>query len=100
MAFLGSIFYLLKLVLVIINLFRTYVSCDKYKNDLYVLLSGDDELFIVLEDNEDNECPICFYEEKIGDVWRILKCKHKYHASCVDEWIIQNHSCPECREIV
>ena len=49
----------------------------------------------VLENNNDNECPICW--EKINDNKITLKCSHSYHTNCIDTWLLKNDTCPYCR---
>lgn len=47
---------------------------------------------------EDDLCPICFEELQDGDILRVLPCKHKFHALCVDAWLLNSSSlCPLCR---
>jgi hypothetical protein len=67
-------------------------------SNLYVTFAGDDELFISQENNLKNECIICFEEECVGDIWRTLDCGHIYHSKCVDPWIENNGTCPNCRK--
>ena len=40
-------------------------------------------------------CAICI--EILQDGIEVLDCNHKYHGSCISEWINQNPVCPECR---
>jgi hypothetical protein len=47
--------------------------------------------------SEKNPCPICISGFKIGDKLRVLPCKHRFHIHCVDNWLIQNATCPNCR---
>ncbi|PFH51499.1 hypothetical protein AMATHDRAFT_142301 [Amanita thiersii Skay4041] len=45
-------------------------------------------------------CPICIIDFEEGDDIRILPCegKHKFHQSCVDQWLLElSSSCPICR---
>ncbi|GJQ09006.1 hypothetical protein GpartN1_g797.t1 [Galdieria partita] len=48
---------------------------------------------------EDSTCPICLCEYEEGNLLRILPCtsKHRFHAACVDRWLILNKSCPLCK---
>ncbi|KAL5541288.1 hypothetical protein UlMin_042510 [Ulmus minor] len=46
----------------------------------------------------DNTCPICLSEYEPKDTLRTIpECNHYYHASCVDEWLKMNATCPLCR---
>ncbi|KAI3841672.1 hypothetical protein MKW92_010252 [Papaver armeniacum] len=49
--------------------------------------------------NEDTSCPICIEEWEAGDDVRSTICDHKYHASCIEQWLIidERGSCPYCR---
>lgn len=46
-------------------------------------------------------CSICLCEYQPDDMLRELPCAvgaHTFHASCVDEWLLQKLSCPICRD--
>jgi len=46
----------------------------------------------------DDECVICLSrEDEDGALWRQLACGHKYHESCVLEWLAKARHCPICR---
>ena len=45
----------------------------------------------------DNSCPICLSELAVGESGRMLRCKHLFHKSCLDEWLVVNATCPTCR---
>lgn len=47
------------------------------------------------------DCIVCLESLKEGENCRSLpKCKHIFHANCVDSWLIRVPSCPVCRQIV
>jgi len=46
----------------------------------------------------DGICAICAADAILGDTWKQLPCKHKFHPQCVDPWITENNSCPLCRQ--
>ena len=50
------------------------------------------------EDLEESEkCSICLENYKKDNIINELKCGHKYHKDCIDDWIIDNNNCPLCR---
>ncbi|EFH48243.1 hypothetical protein ARALYDRAFT_910187 [Arabidopsis lyrata subsp. lyrata] len=43
-------------------------------------------------------CSICLEEFEDGhDIIRIKMCRHVFHRLCIDSWLKQNQSCPNCR---
>lgn len=34
-------------------------------------------------------CAICFEDYNPGDAMRVLPCLHRFHLSCIDQWILQ-----------
>ena len=50
-----------------------------------------------LEPGHDTSCSICLENYMKNDIINILKCGHKYHDKCIDEWIEKNNNCPLCR---
>jgi len=46
--------------------------------------------------NVDKECSICLDNNSIE--WVELKCKHKFHYDCINNWININNTCPICRQ--
>lgn len=65
-------------------LFQKYIQY-KHKNNLFYI------------ENHHDDCTICF--EEIGcEYIRNLPCKHYFHKKCLDSWMVQNNSCPICRD--
>ena len=55
----------------------------------------------VFQEEGEIECSICFANYDIGDVLRVLRCKHRFHKLCVDPWLRQERNvCPLCLTIV
>jgi len=48
-------------------------------------------------DEEEQCCAICLVDYTEGDELRVLPCGHYMHKSCVDAWLFNNPSCPNCR---
>jgi len=44
-------------------------------------------------------CGVCLESEVAGSIWRLLPCGHRFHTSCVDEWLYRpGGACPTCRK--
>jgi len=69
---------------------RNLLSSFKYKKE------------VVAKEQEhkgyDYECYVCLsvYEEG-EDVRKLPKCKHCFHALCIDMWLYSHFDCPICR---
>lgn len=46
----------------------------------------------------ETSCAVCLSGYEEGESLRRLRCGHSYHASCLDEWLETNASCPRCRK--
>lgn len=46
----------------------------------------------------DGECSVCLMPFAEGEEVRQLpKCKHSFHAPCIDMWLYSHSNCPMCR---
>ncbi|KAF5283235.1 hypothetical protein FQA39_LY17361 [Lamprigera yunnana] len=43
------------------------------------------------------KCVICMSNYQADDKLRQLKCRHKFHRECIDEWLFKTYHCPICR---
>ncbi|XP_007895841.1 RING finger protein 150a isoform X1 [Callorhinchus milii] len=48
------------------------------------------------ESDFDN-CAVCIEGYKPNDVVRILPCRHLFHKTCVDPWLLDHRTCPMCK---
>ncbi|KAH9523250.1 hypothetical protein Btru_066208 [Bulinus truncatus] len=48
-------------------------------------------------EKEFDQCPVCIEAYKAHDVIRMLPCRHVFHKSCVDPWLLDQRSCPMCK---
>lgn len=48
-------------------------------------------------EEEDEACAVCLENYKEGENLRILPCKHEYHKSCIDPWLLNHRTCPMCK---
>ncbi|KAE8692458.1 ethylene receptor 2-like [Hibiscus syriacus] len=45
-----------------------------------------------------NECPVCLSVFADGEeIKQLSECKHSFHATCIDLWLINHDNCPICR---
>ncbi|KAJ6892835.1 hypothetical protein NC651_025905 [Populus alba x Populus x berolinensis] len=48
--------------------------------------------------SRNNGCVICLENFQEGeDCQAISLCKHVFHSGCLEEWLVQNQTCPLCR---
>lgn len=52
---------------------------------------------LIVEVGNELQCAICHEHAKLQDNLRLLPCKHRFHQTCVDVWLLQKHTCPLCR---
>lgn len=78
--------------------------CNRGNNDNSEQLIQNNENIIenskkIIDINETNEkeCIICFYDYKSDDKIAELECNHIYHDSCITRWLQKDLSCPICR---
>ena len=50
--------------------------------------------------NVNTNCAVCQESFTSGQDARMLPCCHIFHLDCIDQWLLQNPSCPNCRESI
>jgi hypothetical protein len=45
-------------------------------------------------------CPICLEDAKNNEEWTKLLCSHEFHYNCIKNWLNNNRTCPNCRDII
>ncbi|KAI3781461.1 hypothetical protein L2E82_11476 [Cichorium intybus] len=59
------------------------------------------EVFRLGADVPATECSICLGDFVDGEKVRVLPaCNHEFHVKCVDKWLVEHKSCPNCRHSV
>lgn len=56
-----------------------------------------------MESNDETlQCSICYYKIKNSNQKKVLSCKacHAFHQKCIWKWLVNNNTCPLCRETV
>ena len=52
------------------------------------------------DDQDEDQCSICISEYENGEAVLTLPCNHKFHASCIKQWLEQSVKCPLCNREV
>jgi len=52
------------------------------------------------EEEAGKKCMICHEEYCEGQIVKTLPCIHHFHVKCIDPWLAQKDTCPECRHNV
>lgn len=47
--------------------------------------------------DESLRCEVCLENYRRGERTRRLPCLHRFHAKCIDEWLHNATTCPQCR---
>lgn len=90
-------------VVMVFFLFCCYYCCRKIcrtqsKYNKKIILDKFYEPYLIT-DKSDNICSICL--EKINmnkDAVKLNNCSHIYHIKCIDPWLLENQTCPNCRQ--
>ena len=59
--------------------------------DIKTLLNNSEYVY-----DYNGECPICLEKDSLR-LCRKLDCNHVFHCECIDKWLSDKKSCPNCR---
>lgn len=51
----------------------------------------------LVQNHDEACCAICIDDFEAGAVVRHLTCKHVYHKKCIDPWLTEKGTCPQCK---
>ena len=95
------IFCTLCFICIVIATYANYQEYKKIKrNKPYKKIIYNTNNDFTTENEDDVNCSICLDNFEIGSMICELKCKHYYHKECIDEWLNENNTCPNCRNNV
>ena len=77
------------------NHFRTYGAHGAVVNSLPRTLITERNF-----EREKGDCCICMCDYEVGNEVITMPCGHKFHESCLTQWLKSNHTCPVCRDKV
>ncbi|KAL4302370.1 hypothetical protein GQ457_10G000160 [Hibiscus cannabinus] len=64
---------------------------------VYELTSLEDSKVRCEIEKDDVKCSICQEEYVVGDEVGRLKCEHRYHVGCIQQWLQVKNWCPICK---
>ena len=56
-----------------------------------------DKAFLSRNDNATLECVVCSENFHIEEYVKKMPCKHWFHSSCLEQWLVRTNTCPLCR---
>ena len=51
----------------------------------------------IVRNSDETCCAICIDNFEAKDVVRHLTCCHLYHKKCIDPWLMEKGTCPQCK---
>ncbi|KAK1628702.1 hypothetical protein QYE76_003017 [Lolium multiflorum] len=70
---------------------------DRIKKRTYHDIEGGDEEGVTGRTTLAAGCMICIEDFEAGDDLGVMPCSHRFHQSCLLEWLGRSHLCPCCR---
>jgi len=81
---------------------REYIAPDMRGLMMDVLSNIPVKKVLVVDADEESaaQCSVCHELMQIGEHARQLPCRHVFHQHCIDVWVLQHATCPNCRRSV
>lgn len=68
-------------------------------NGLSITEINNNSTIETISDSNETICSIC--RQPIVNICRKLNnCSHSFHVACIDEWLVDNNTCPICRAVI
>ncbi|KAF5748081.1 E3 ubiquitin-protein ligase RNF12-A-like [Tripterygium wilfordii] len=67
------------------------------KTSIYQSTPIEDVITVCGGDKNDVKCSICQEEYRVGDEVGKLGCEHRYHVTCIQQWLRLKNWCPICK---
>ena len=75
------------------------ITPEEVQNVLHRKHNINREQMLEFDEEENNREQFCFcMEEKENAEFVKLNCNHIFHTECLAQWLVNNNSCPNCRE--
>jgi len=71
--------------------------CNQAKRALAVIPTATLQIEDIDVPDVHETCAVCIDLFKVGDVVRNLPCRHQFHKSCIDQWLLEKRTCPMCK---
>ena len=78
-----------------VDLFDVEVGCPSDSQ-----AAGVDEVAATKEESVGEECPICTEDILLRDLAKLDPCNHVFHQECINQWLEDHSTCPNCRQEV
>lgn len=72
---------------------QAHVFVEKAIKDVTILIAAG-------PDDTSETCVICITNFDEKDTLRMLRCEHKFHKDCIDNWFVRKLQCPVCRTYI
>ncbi|WCJ30516.1 RING/U-box superfamily protein [Euphorbia peplus] len=70
---------------------------DCVKTSIYDSGSRKNKSSDLSEEKNDTKCSVCQEEYTVGDEVGKLQCEHRFHISCIHQWLRLKNWCPICK---